>query len=139
MMVEDEVAQKLEAAGLWRRAASRWLEVMKLYALTDNQREWIRQRRKYCLSSVVSVVLVERLDIAAIAKAAKATQERMGLSQPNGAAFRLKDKDFNRRADTQEACAPSDVCVFSDCEDTTGESIAHTCGIDVSPDNNVYE
>ena len=29
MMVEDEVAQKLEAAGLWRRAASRWLDVMQ--------------------------------------------------------------------------------------------------------------
>ncbi|MGU3428900.1 PerC family transcriptional regulator [Enterobacter hormaechei] len=40
MMAEDEVAQKLEAAGLWRRAASRWLDVMKHYALTESQREW---------------------------------------------------------------------------------------------------
>jgi type II secretory pathway component PulL len=39
MMVEDEVAQKLEAAGLWRRAASRWLDVMQHHGLTDQQRD----------------------------------------------------------------------------------------------------
>lgn len=47
MMVEDEVAQKLEAADLWRRAASRWLDVMQHHALTDQQRDLIRQHRKY--------------------------------------------------------------------------------------------
>ncbi|MDI6958114.1 PerC family transcriptional regulator [Pantoea sp. Pa-EAmG] len=28
-MVEDEVAQKLEATDLWHRAAIRWLDVMQ--------------------------------------------------------------------------------------------------------------
>jgi len=34
-MVEDEVAQKLGAAGLWRRPASRWPDVMQHHVLTD--------------------------------------------------------------------------------------------------------
>jgi hypothetical protein len=51
-MVEDEIARTLEAAGLWRRAASRWLDVMQFHAQTDEQREWIRQRRKHCLSQI---------------------------------------------------------------------------------------
>lgn len=49
-MVNDEVAKKLEATGLWRRASTRWLNNMSRYGLTDEQREWIRQRRSYCLS-----------------------------------------------------------------------------------------
>ncbi|EBM9948362.1 PerC family transcriptional regulator [Salmonella enterica subsp. enterica serovar Give] len=92
-MVEDEVAQKLEAAGLWRRAASRWLDVMQHHGLTDQQRDRIRQHRKYCLSCTKPISSPEKLDVAEIARAAKATQERMGLSQPGGAAFRLKDRE----------------------------------------------
>ncbi|PLC64539.1 PerC family transcriptional regulator [Citrobacter sp. L55] len=69
-MVEDEVAQKLEAAGLWRRAASRWLDVM--------------QHRKYCFSCAKPINSPEKLDVMEIARAAKTTQERIGLSQPGG-------------------------------------------------------
>lgn len=92
-MVKDKVAQKLEAAGLWRRAASRWLDVMQHHALTDQQRDRIRQHRKYCLSCAKHVSSPEKLDVTQVSRAAKAPQERMGLSQPDGAAFRLKDRD----------------------------------------------
>ncbi|EFG4710890.1 PerC family transcriptional regulator [Escherichia coli] len=34
MMIADSVAQKLEERGLWRRAATRWAEVL-LHAETD--------------------------------------------------------------------------------------------------------
>ncbi len=35
-MVEDEVAQKLEVAGLWRRAVSRLLSNVIEYVSTEN-------------------------------------------------------------------------------------------------------
>ncbi|MEH3827968.1 PerC family transcriptional regulator [Enterobacter roggenkampii] len=93
MMVEDEVAQKLEAAGLWRRAASRRLDVMQHHGLTDQQRDRIRQHRKYCLSFVKPISTLEKLDVTEIARAAKAAQERMGLNQLDGAAFKLKNRE----------------------------------------------
>lgn len=70
MMVEDEAAQKLEAAGLWRRAASRWLDVMQQHGLTEQQRDWIRLHRKYCFSSLKPIKSPEKLDAAEIARAA---------------------------------------------------------------------
>ena len=87
--VQDRVAEKLEAAGLWRRASARWRVVMNQLTLTDAQRDWIRQRRQYCQSMVAPVVTEpEKLDIVAINRAASATQARMGLSRPNGEMFR---------------------------------------------------
>lgn len=35
--VNDVLARELEASGLWRRAADRWLEVMLSYGLSDAQ------------------------------------------------------------------------------------------------------
>lgn len=87
--VNDATAQKLEAAGLWRRAAARWLVVMNSTEYTDAQREWIRQRRQYCQSMVAPAVIAQdKLDISAINKAANAAQEKMGIARPNGAMFR---------------------------------------------------
>lgn len=40
--IQDLVAEKLEAAGFWRRASARWRVVMNQLTLTDAQREWIR-------------------------------------------------------------------------------------------------
>ncbi len=102
-MVEDEVAQKLEVAGLWRRAASRWLDVMQHHGLTAQQRDRIRQHRKYCLSCVKPISILEKLDVTEIARAAKTVQERMGLSHQYGVAFRLKDEkitDFRHTMST---------------------------------------
>jgi hypothetical protein len=87
-VVNDAVAEKLEASGLWRRAAARWLDVMQSPVLTDPQRFWIRQRRAYCQSQITPLVVPERLDINEIARAASETQKRMGIAQPNGSMFR---------------------------------------------------
>ncbi|WP_455817091.1 PerC family transcriptional regulator [Pseudomonas cerasi] len=43
-MVNDKKAEELEAKGLYRRAASRWLEVFDLCD-TEADREWLRNRR----------------------------------------------------------------------------------------------
>lgn len=96
--VNDVIAQKLEAAGFWRRAADRWLEVMVFNSLSDAQREWIRSRRKYCLLETVGRRREDSLNVMEILRAAKITQKRMGLSQPNGAAFRMN----NRKRRTKE-------------------------------------
>lgn len=88
-VVNDAVAQKLEASGLWRRAKARWLDVMQLPELTESQRFWIRERRAFCQSQITPLAVPEKLDITEIARAASATQERMGIAQPNGATFRI--------------------------------------------------
>ena len=46
--VKDAVAESLEAAGMWRRAATRWLAVMNSPTNTTAQLEWLRMRRTYC-------------------------------------------------------------------------------------------
>ncbi|KFC07166.1 PerC family transcriptional activator [Trabulsiella guamensis ATCC 49490] len=86
-MVNDTIAEKLEARGFWRRAAARWLDVMQ-HCATDAQREWISQRRKYCLSMIASPRHDNKLDIGAINRAATATQEAMGINQDNSITFR---------------------------------------------------
>jgi len=53
--VEDMVAQKLEAAGHWRRASARWLLVMGDFEHTEAQREWLLLRRNYCLEKISSL------------------------------------------------------------------------------------
>ena len=87
-VVQDTVAEKLEVSGLWRRAKARWLEVMQSPELTEPQRLWIRHRREHCQAQITPLAAPEKLDIAAINKAANATQARMGIAHPNGAMFR---------------------------------------------------
>ncbi|EHY02185.1 putative transcriptional regulator [Escherichia coli DEC15A] len=53
------VAQKLEAAGCWRRASDRWLFVMGNVECTEAQREWLLLRRNYCLAQISSPPLPE--------------------------------------------------------------------------------
>ncbi|HHY1124667.1 TPA: PerC family transcriptional regulator [Escherichia coli] len=48
VMIADSVAQKLEERGLWRRAATRWTEVL-LHAETDREREEAARRRAICI------------------------------------------------------------------------------------------
>ena len=85
--MNDTIAEKLEARGLWRRAAARWLDVMQNCA-TDTQREWISQRCKYCLSMLTSPRPDNKLDIGAINRAATITQETMGIRYEKGIEFR---------------------------------------------------
>ncbi|END1914096.1 PerC family transcriptional regulator, partial [Escherichia coli] len=47
-MIADSVAQKLEERGLWRRAATRWGDVL-LHAETDREREEAARRRAICI------------------------------------------------------------------------------------------
>ncbi|ELO4999915.1 PerC family transcriptional regulator [Escherichia coli] len=86
--MEDTVAQKLEAAGCWRRASARWLFVMGNFECTEAQREWLLLRREYCLAQIVPPALPEKLDISEVSKAADATLMQMGLARKNGAMFR---------------------------------------------------
>ncbi|EOC1940925.1 PerC family transcriptional regulator, partial [Escherichia coli] len=44
-VVEDTVAQKLEAAGYWRRASARWGKLMRQPGYTEKQREWLYRRK----------------------------------------------------------------------------------------------
>ena len=93
-MVNDSKAEDLEAKGLYRRAAARWMEVMLLCTEDDN-REWIKRRRETCLENVKRPpVKVE--DFGDLHKAVTETQHRMGIAQPNGNAFRLNGGSNDR-------------------------------------------
>lgn len=96
-MIKDDIAEKLEAAGLWRRAATRWLSVMLRIEYTVAEREWIRQRRIYCQSRVTPNVIPDPLNFADIARAASITQARMGISRPGGVAFRLQSESQGKQ------------------------------------------
>lgn len=87
-VVEDAVAQKLEAAGCWRRASARWLFVMGNVECTEAQREWLLLRREYCLAQISPLALLERLDISEVSRAADATLMQMELARKNGAMYR---------------------------------------------------
>ncbi|ENX4473375.1 PerC family transcriptional regulator [Enterobacter roggenkampii] len=89
-MISDAVAERLEEEGLWRRAAARWLEVMQ-HCDTDAQREWVSQKRRECYARI-ELPVAERLNIHAMNQAASAAQEKMGISQPDGQAFRMKSR-----------------------------------------------
>ncbi|WP_436883382.1 PerC family transcriptional regulator [Enterobacter asburiae] len=91
-MVNDELAEQLEGAGLWRRAAVRWLDVLQRCE-TDRQREWVCRRRYYCLSNVKARMTDDKLHVHSINRAANITLTKMGISQPNGVAYRLRPKN----------------------------------------------
>ncbi|HHT3665407.1 TPA: PerC family transcriptional regulator [Enterobacter roggenkampii] len=87
-MVNDRKAEELEAKGLYRRAATRWRELMSR-SYDDRERETYLRRMDKCLEAVKRPpVLPETFgDVAA---ASAETQKRMKIDQPKGAAFRLK-------------------------------------------------
>jgi len=85
-MVKDSKAEALENAGQYRRAASRWLEVMT----TSNakEQEWILRRRSACLEKARRPK-PERESLGGVGRAATLLQMKMGLSKPKGEAFRM--------------------------------------------------
>lgn len=87
-MVRDEKAEKLEHAGLYRRAACRWLDVLKT-CKEEHEREWIVSHRAEIQAKVKPVTVVTD-NFSDVTRAAAATQDRMGLSRQNGSAFRIK-------------------------------------------------
>lgn len=86
-MIKDSKAEELEAKGLYRRAAARWMEVM-LLCTEDDDREWVNSRRETCLENVKRPH-VKAENFGDLHKAVTETQHRMGIAQPNGNAFRL--------------------------------------------------
>ncbi|HAV9946837.1 TPA: PerC family transcriptional regulator [Escherichia coli] len=86
--MEGAVAQKLEAAGHWRRASARWLSVMGNFEYTEAQRDWLLLRRNYCLAQISPSALPEKLDISEVARAADARLKRMGIARPSRELFR---------------------------------------------------
>ncbi|HAV1831686.1 TPA: PerC family transcriptional regulator [Enterobacter hormaechei subsp. steigerwaltii] len=94
--VHDRVAEKLEAAGLWRRAATRWLAVMGRPGNTAVQLEWLRQRRVYCRRQITSPAPPEKGSITSVSQAATRALDKMGLARSPKVAFRTlnppKDK-----------------------------------------------
>ncbi|MGQ0391965.1 MULTISPECIES: PerC family transcriptional regulator [Klebsiella/Raoultella group] len=87
-IVNDSKAEALEAKGLYRRAATRWMEVMN-HCAEDEARDWVRRRMDECLQKVRRPP-ARAEDFGGLHKAAKETQHHMGIAQPNGQAFRLK-------------------------------------------------
>ncbi|MGE0968744.1 PerC family transcriptional regulator (plasmid) [Klebsiella sp. WOUb02] len=86
-MIKDSKAELLETRGLYRRAAVRWAEVM--YLSTDNLiREKARRRRDKCLEKAKRPPATET-SLSGLQKAARETQQLMGIARPNGEAFRL--------------------------------------------------
>jgi hypothetical protein len=86
-MVKDGIAESLEARGLYRRAASRWIEVMQL-CTDDADREWIRQHRNTCLKKVKRAP-EDKENFAAIYKAVNDTQRRMAIAKPHCEPFSI--------------------------------------------------
>lgn len=87
--VRDVLAEELEGKGLYRRAASRWLIVME-QCVDEKDREWVALRRGRCIDSA-RLPPARAEHFGDVRRAAGVTHSRMGLAQPNGNAFRLKN------------------------------------------------
>lgn len=85
-MYHDEKAEQLEKKGLYRRAADRWLEKFMQCRNTGEQ-EWATQNRRRCLA-LAKRPLKRNENFSDVHKAAKATQDKMGISRQDGATFR---------------------------------------------------
>lgn len=84
----DKIAKQLEQDGMYRRAATRWLDV--LCRCNDSVvREVIIERRRICLEKASK--LIKRDDnhsFRDFQRKVTIAHRRMGLNQDNGAAFR---------------------------------------------------
>lgn len=76
----DLKAISLEKKSLWRRAASRWLDVMMISELSDEQRLWVYHRRCYCLSKISDRVFNVKFQYYDILLAARALEKKMGIN-----------------------------------------------------------
>ncbi|PJI60765.1 PerC family transcriptional regulator [Escherichia coli] len=77
-MVHDDKAEELEAKGLWRRAASRWGELLKQSA-SDEARQYVTERRTACIRRATMPREPQRDQICAIRTAATKTLAGMGI------------------------------------------------------------
>lgn len=93
-MIYDEKAEKLEQAGLYRRAAARWLTVLD-QCRDVSSREWIARRRLWCTEQAETPRPVTDT-FGDVRQAATELQKSMGLWQPDGNAFRKIKKHSSR-------------------------------------------
>ncbi|WP_311791728.1 MULTISPECIES: PerC family transcriptional regulator [Pantoea] len=93
-MVRDAKAEELESKGLYRRAAARWQEVIPLTE-SDTGRVWLIRRINECLAKVGKKP-ADSGSFIEVARAAREAQRRMGIYQPAGEAFRMKNKKITR-------------------------------------------
>ncbi|AXM04510.1 PerC family transcriptional regulator [Escherichia fergusonii] len=84
--MSDSKAEALEARGLYRRAADRWLDVMMLSTDADDRRQ-ARQCRERCLRNAQRPQVTYRGR-----EAATKVQKDMGIDMPYGRAFRVYRK-----------------------------------------------
>ncbi|EAB7739597.1 PerC family transcriptional regulator [Salmonella enterica] len=89
-MIHDEKAEELEQAGLYRRAAARWLTVLD-GCRDEDSREWAARQRLRCLQQAETPRPVTDT-FGDVRQAATALQKKMGLWQPEGNAFRAVKK-----------------------------------------------
>ncbi len=76
-MIHDSKAEELEAKGLYRRAATRWAEVMQ-QVNTDKEREQAVKRRAECIHKAArSPVMLD--NFGGLREAANRTQADMGI------------------------------------------------------------
>ena len=79
--VHDSVAEKLEAAGLWRRAVTLRLAVMCWPSNSAAQLEWLRQRRAFCRRQIPSSAPAEKDGTTLVSQAAACALDKMGLAR----------------------------------------------------------
>ncbi|EBP0138584.1 PerC family transcriptional regulator [Salmonella enterica] len=94
-MIHDEKAEKLELAGLYRRAAARWLTVLD-GCRDASSREWVARRRLWCPEQAETPRPLTDT-FGDVRQAATALQKKMGLWQPDGDAFRTVKKHSARK------------------------------------------
>lgn len=93
-MIYDEKAEKLEQAGLYRRAAARWLTVPDRCP-DASSREWIARLRLWCIEQAETPHPVTDT-FGDVHRAATELQKSMGIWQPDGDAFRKIKKHSSR-------------------------------------------
>lgn len=86
MPVTDKVAEELEKAGLYRRAATRWLQVF-FECPDDAERAWISRRRRDCLSRTQVVAIKSDESYLDVCRAVRAVHREMGLSPSSASAY----------------------------------------------------
>lgn len=84
--VADKVAEDLEKAGLYRRAATRWLEVF-FECQDDAERAWISRRRRECLARL-RVFKVDDDGYLDVCRAVRTVHREMGLGPSGASAYR---------------------------------------------------
>lgn len=85
--IRDSKAEALEAKGLYRRAAARWLDVMML-CTEDDDRKLAKQCRERCLRAAQRPPAVAE-SFADVSRVATRVQKEMGIDRPNGSIYRI--------------------------------------------------